>query len=151
MRIKVAGEGREALPRAPLKTLFEKRVLRIPKNFPKKGYITLKRNCYHSDSFFYAVRGKVFSLSLLWVLHHPRKESGAKLSFRCIKKGTAMFAVPNEGNSILMRGKFLKILKKLFSKSFLSGCGQSPRPLRPHTAISSALRMRRAIAEQSSW
>ena len=29
-------EGREALPRAPLKPLFEKRGLRIPKNFPDK-------------------------------------------------------------------------------------------------------------------
>ena len=35
-----------------------------------------------------------------------------------------------EGSQNKLVGKFLKILKKLFSKSFLSGCGQSPRPFR---------------------
>ena len=43
-------------------------------------------------------------------------------------RGTIMFALPTDGSHNQLVGKFLKILKKLFSKSFLSGCGQSPRP-----------------------
>ena len=37
-----------------------------------------------------------------------------------------MFALPSEGSIIHLSGKFLKILKKLFSKSFLSGCRAEP-------------------------